>query len=131
MRPERSLRWLLLIVAIVGCVFLHTPRVAHVAWTLATIAVLIGLAASIVHDFLPDASASMRSLYCRWRPHFCSASHRFEFGSHATRASRPCSRFLLKQQWRELGQIPPPDHRRMYSRRFNAGMTARLPTQLS
>jgi heavy metal translocating P-type ATPase len=58
MSPERALRWSLLIVAIAGLatgILAHVeaqPRVAHVAWTLATIPVLCGLAASIVHDLL-------------------------------------------------------------------------------
>jgi cation transport ATPase len=58
MSRERALRWSLLIVAIVGLAtgilaqVADQPRVAQVAWTLATIPVLFGLAASIVHDLL-------------------------------------------------------------------------------
>jgi hypothetical protein len=48
--------------------------------------------------------------------------YKFEFPPHATRGSRPCSRFLFKQQRRELSQIPPPDHPCMHSRRFDVGM---------
>jgi hypothetical protein len=34
----------------------------------------------------------------------------------------PVPRLLLKQQRRELSQIPPPDHPCVHSRRFNVGM---------
>jgi heavy metal translocating P-type ATPase len=55
---ERALRWSLVTVAIIGLatgIVAHIedqPRLAHLAWTLATIPVLLGLAASIVRDFL-------------------------------------------------------------------------------
>src|SRR5215470_7970094 len=55
---ERVLRWSLVAVAIIGLatgILAHVmdqPSLAHLAWTLATIPVLLGLAASIVRDFL-------------------------------------------------------------------------------
>jgi len=58
MSLERALRLSLVTVAIIGLaigILAHLedqPRLAHLAWTLATIPVLLGLAASIVRDFL-------------------------------------------------------------------------------
>jgi heavy metal translocating P-type ATPase len=58
MYVERALRWSLVTVAIIGLatgILAHVvdqPRLAHLAWTLATIPVLLGLATSIVRDFL-------------------------------------------------------------------------------
>jgi heavy metal translocating P-type ATPase len=55
---ERALRWSLVAVAIIGLatgILAHVveqPRLAHLAWTLATIPVLLVLASSIVRDFL-------------------------------------------------------------------------------
>jgi cation transport ATPase len=55
---ERALRWSLVTVAMVGLaagILVHLANqagIAHLAWTLATIPVLLGLAASIVRDFL-------------------------------------------------------------------------------
>jgi hypothetical protein len=55
---ERALRWSLVTVAIIGLAtgifarIVDQPRFAQLAWTLATIPVLLGLAASIVRDFL-------------------------------------------------------------------------------
>src|SRR5215468_7225994 len=58
MSLERVLRWSLVTVAVIGLatgILAHVvdqPRLADLAWTLATIPVLLGLAASIVRDFL-------------------------------------------------------------------------------
>ena len=55
---ERALRWSLVAIAVIGLTggilawAADQPRLAHLAWTLATIPVLLGLAASIVRDFL-------------------------------------------------------------------------------
>jgi heavy metal translocating P-type ATPase len=55
---ERALRWSLVTIAVIGLAggilarAVDQPRLAHLAWTLATIPVLLGLAASIVRDFL-------------------------------------------------------------------------------
>jgi heavy metal translocating P-type ATPase len=55
---ERALRWSLMTVAMVGLAagilaqLADQARLAHLAWTLATTPVLLGLAASIVRDFL-------------------------------------------------------------------------------
>ncbi len=55
---ERALRWSLVAIAVFGLAggilawAVDQPRLAHLAWTLATIPVLLGLAASIVRDLL-------------------------------------------------------------------------------
>lgn len=58
MSPERTLRWLLVVVAILGLAagivaqVLDQPRLADLAWTFATIPVVLALAVSIVRDLL-------------------------------------------------------------------------------
>jgi heavy metal translocating P-type ATPase len=58
MSPERTLRWSLVAVAILGLAagivahILDQSRLAHLAWTLATIPVVLVLAVSIVRDLL-------------------------------------------------------------------------------
>lgn len=55
---ERAVRWSLVTIAVIGLAggilarVADQPRLAHLAWTLATVPVLAGLAASIVRDFL-------------------------------------------------------------------------------